>query len=156
MKYIKVYFQFKFIFQYLGSFPVQAADQGDRAEFVRKQLVSMKVIDNRYDIIYIIEWIISKNFITVRINISISFQEVTAKRPVLMVISLAGIKVTCPQGQVRHINNLIIHYCSDSSIKISSYNFIFHIIILYDIKCANKIIKTVAVFLFLICYFSLE
>ena len=76
-----------------------------------------------------------------------------------MVISLAGIKVTCPQGQVRHINNLIIHYCSDSSIKsnhISSYNFIFHIIILYDMKCANKIIKTVAVFLFLICYFSLE
>ena len=51
MKYSKVYFQFKFIFQYLGSFPVQAADQGDRAEFVRKQLVSMKVIDNRYDII---------------------------------------------------------------------------------------------------------
>ena len=27
-------------------------------------------------------------------------QEVTPKRPVLMVISLAGIKVCCPQGQV--------------------------------------------------------
>ena len=35
-----------FHFQYLGSFPVQAVDQGDRAEFVRKQLVSMKVILN--------------------------------------------------------------------------------------------------------------
>ena len=35
-----------FYFQYLGSFPVQAVDQGDRAEFVRKQLVSMKVILN--------------------------------------------------------------------------------------------------------------
>ena len=125
MKYSKVYFQFKFIFQYLGSFPVQAADQGDRAEFVRKQLVSMKVIDNRYGIIHIIE--LSKNVITVRINISISFQEVTAKRPVLMVISLAGIKVTCPQGQVRHINNLIIHYCSDSSIKKSRVTTLFFI-----------------------------
>ena len=30
----------------MGSFPVQAVDQGDRAEFVRKQLVSMKVILN--------------------------------------------------------------------------------------------------------------
>ena len=27
----------------MGSFPVQAAEQEDRAEFVRKQLVSMKV-----------------------------------------------------------------------------------------------------------------
>ena len=92
--------------QYLGSFPVQAADQGDRAEFVRKQLVSMKVINTSYDKIYIIQFMdIIKNLIIVRITISISFQEVTPKRPVLMVISLAGIKVTCPQGQVRHIND---------------------------------------------------
>ena len=48
--------------QYLGSFPVQAADQGDRAEFVRKQLVSMKVINNRYDLIYIIEWLYQKSY----------------------------------------------------------------------------------------------
>ena len=39
---------------------------------------------------------------------------------------------------------------------ISSYNFIFHKIILYNMKCANRITKTVALFLFLICYFSLE
>ena len=91
--------------QYLGSFPVQAADQGDRAEFVRKQLVSMKVINNRYDRIYIIEWIISKTLLLLEKLFSISFQEVTPKRPVLMVISLAGIKVTCPQGQVRHTTN---------------------------------------------------
>ena len=105
---MKYFIQFKsnFFLQYLGSFPVQAADQGDRAEFVRKQLVSMKVINNRYDLIYIIEWLASiKNLITVKMIICISFQEVTPKRPVLMVISLAGIKVTCPQAQVRYATN---------------------------------------------------
>ena len=106
---------FNFFLQYLGSFPVQAADQGDRAEFVRKQLVSMKVINNRYDRIYIIEWIISKTLLLLEKLFFISFQEVTPKRPVLMVISLAGIKVTCPQGQVRHTTNLT-HYCRNSSI----------------------------------------
>ena len=93
---------------------------------------------------------ISKTLLLLEKLFFISFQEVTPKRPVLMVISLAGIKVTCPQGQVRHTTNRN-RFCN-----ISSYNFIFHIIILYDMKCANKIIKTVAVFLFLICYFSLE
>ena len=46
-----------------------------------------------------------KNLITVKMIICISFQEVTPKRPVLMVISLAGIKVTCPQAQVRYATN---------------------------------------------------
>ena len=89
---------------------------------------------------------IIKNLIIVRITISISFQEVTPKRPVLMVISLAGIKVTCPQGQVRHINDRrragnrlqkFLYFIK----PISNYNFIVPIIIIYDMNCANEIIK---------------
>ena len=83
----------------MGSFPVQAVDQGDRAEFVRKQLVSMKVILN-------IKFQACNLFLNLSIlcfhlyTVMYLLQEVTPKRPVLMVISLAGIKVCCPQGQV--------------------------------------------------------
>ena len=84
----------------MGSFPVQAVDQGDRAEFVRKQLVSMKVILNiKFEACNIPFKILSMLYFHIDINMY-PLQEVTPKRPVLMVISLAGIKVCCPQGQV--------------------------------------------------------
>ena len=95
----------------MGSFPVQAVDQGDRAEFVRKQLVSMKVILKiKFQACNIICSFkrLSIPYFHIDINMY-SLQEVTPKRPVLMVISLAGIKVCCPQGQVRlYFKSLLI------------------------------------------------
>ena len=71
---------FVFLFQYLGSFPVESSSDlpDSRAEVVRKHLDGM--------------------------------QDVPSKRPVLIVVSLAGIKVCCPQGQVRQQSLHYIHY----------------------------------------------
>ena len=91
IKYFTIYTKnCTFWLQYLGSFPVRAVDQSTRANLVRKQLSIMKV----NSILILIFKMASKIYFFL-------LKDVPAKRPVLVNISLEGIKVCCPQGQVR-------------------------------------------------------